>query len=148
MKQILMRFLNGFCYSIAITMVVQLIVMRIAGALLLLPDYLARFADPVTAFGFQLLLIGVMSGVTSAGAMVFELKKVGLLVQSVIFLAIMLCAWIPVACILWGFHRYPASMISTIGSLVLTYAICWGIQYAISKREIEQINGILREERD
>ena len=114
MKHILIRFVNGFCYSVAITMVVQLVVMKLTGNVVLLPEFAACYENEVIAFCVQLLLVGVMSGVTSAGTILFELKRPGLLWQSVLFLLVMLAVWIPTACYLWGFHKYLTSMISSL----------------------------------
>lgn len=140
MKHILIRFVNGFCYSVAITMVAQLLIMQIIGEMIMLPEFSERFADEVTAFCVQLLLVGVMSGVTSAGTILFELKRPGLLWQSILFLLVMLTVWIPTACYLWGFHKYLTSMISSLSSIVVTYGICWGIQYKLCSRDVKEIN--------
>ncbi len=140
MKNILIRFVNGFCYSIAITMVVQLVVMMLTGNVVLLPEFAEGFENDVIAFGVQLLLVGVMSGVTSAGTILFELKRPGLLWQSVLFLLVMLAVWIPTACYLWGFHKYLTSMISSLVSIIVTYGICWGIQYKLCSRDVKEIN--------
>lgn len=107
------------------------------------PDFGARFDNDVKAFVVQLFLIGFMSAVTSAGTVIFEAKRIGILVQSGIYLIIMLAAWIPVACVVWQFYRYPVSMIATIGSIVVTYAINWWIQYRHCKKEIDEINARL-----
>ena len=147
LKRILIRFVNGFCYSIAITLVIQAVVMLSTGKPTLLPEFAARFSGEVEAFAAQLLLIGAMSGVTSAGTAVFETKRMGLLAQSGVFLLIMLAAWIPVACLAWGFHKYIESMITTIASIVVSYGICWGIQYRLCRRDIEDINAKLSEKR-
>ncbi len=140
MKHILIRFVNGFCYSIAITMVVQLVVMMLTGNVVLLPEFTEGFENDVIAFCVQLLLVGVMSGVTSAGTILFELKRPGLLWQSVLFLLVMLAVWIPTACYLWGFHKYLTSMISSLVSIIVTYGICWGIQYKLCSRDVKEIN--------
>ena len=140
MKHILIRFVNGFCYSVAITVVVQLLVMKFTGEAVLLPEFAERYEDEVIAFGIQLLLVGVMSGVTSAGTILFELKRPGLLWQSILFLLVMLAAWIPTACYLWGFHKYLTSMLSSLASIIVTYGICWGIQYKLCRRDVQEIN--------
>lgn len=140
MKNILIRFVNGFCYSVAITMVVQLVVMKLTGNAVLLPEFAAHYENDVIAFCVQLLLVGVMSGVTSAGTVLFELKRPGLLWQSVLFLLVMLAVWIPTACYLWGFHKYLTSMISSLVSIIVTYGICWGIQYKLCSRDVKEIN--------
>lgn len=140
MKNILIRFVNGFCYSVAITMVVQLVVMTLSGDVILLPEFAAHYENDVIAFCVQLLLVGLMSGVTSAGTILFELKRAGLLWQSILFLLVMLAAWIPTACYLWGFHKYLTSMLSSLASIIVTYGICWGIQYKLCRRDVQEIN--------
>jgi len=140
MKKILIRFVNGFCYSVAITMVVHLLIMKVAGDAVMLPEYVEGFDSELIAFAVQLLLVGLMSGVTSAGTVLFELKRPGLLWQSVLFLLVMMAAWIPTACYVWGFHKYLTSMISFLASIVVTYGICWGIQYKLCIRDVKEIN--------
>lgn len=146
-KKIVIRFLNGFCYSIAITMVIYIIIRLISGKFQMLPEFVAHFNGETDAFAVQLLLIGAMSAVTSAGTVIFETRKIGLMVQSVIYLAIMLSAWIPVACYVWQFYRYLSGMLSTVGSIVVTYGICWWIQYKHCRKDIDEINAKLLERR-
>ncbi len=140
MKKIVIQFLNGFCYSIAITLCVELFVLVVAGKPVMLPEFAERFDSETVALGVQLLLVGLMSGVTAAGTVIFELKRPGLVVQSVLFLLLMLAAWLPVACYVWGFHKYVMSMVSTLASIVVTYGICWGIQYKLCRRDVQEIN--------
>ena len=140
MKKIVIHFLNGFCYSIAITLCVDLFVLTVAGDPVMLPEFMMRYESETIALGVQLLLVGLMSGVTAAGTVIFELKRPGLWAQSVLFLLLMLAVWIPVACYVWGFHKYVMSMVSTLASIVVTYGICWGIQYKLCRRDVEEIN--------
>ena len=144
MKKILSHAVNGFCYSIAITLVVQLIVMQLNGGVLMLPEYTARFSDPIVAYMVQLLLIGCMSSVTSAGTRILELKRPGLVIQSILYLLLMLVTWIPVSCYVWGFHKYTLSMISSLLSIFVTYGICWGITYKVCRRDVDTINELLK----
>lgn len=145
MKKILIHFVNGFCYSVAITTVIELIVMKIIGHVALLPEFAEGFENEVIAFCVQLLLVGVMSGVSSAGAILFKLKRPGLLWQSILFLLVMLAVWIPTACYLWGFHKYLTSMISGLASIIVTYGICWGVQYKLCIRDVKKINQALNQ---
>ena len=145
MKNLVIRFLNGFCYSIAITVMVQLIVVAITGVEFMLPEYAAGFDNEVQAYIVQLLLIGLMSAVASAGSAIMEVKRIGLIVQSILYFVLMLGTWIPVACYLWGFHKYTMSMISCLISIVVTYGICWGIQYKLCVRDVAEINRRLQE---
>ena len=145
MKKILIHFVNGFCYSVAITTVIEMIVMKMIGQVAMLPEFAEGFENEMIAFCVQLLLVGVMSGVTSAGAILFELKRPGLLWQSILFLLVMLAVWIPTACYLWGFHKYLTSMISVLASIIVTYGICWGVQYKLCIRDVKKINQALNQ---
>ena len=140
MKNIVIPFLNGFCYTIAITLCVELFILVITGNPVMLPEFAERYESETIALGVQLLLVGVMSGVTATGTAIFELKRLGILVQSVLFLLLMLAVWIPVACYVWGFHKYVMSMVSTLASIIVTYGICWGIQYKLCRRDVQEIN--------
>lgn len=145
MKNYVVRGANGFCYSIAITAMVQLIVMLISGKSLLLPEYAARFENELAAYSVELLLVGVISAMASGGTVLLELKRPGLVVQSILYFLLMLATWIPVACFLWGFHKYVSSFVSTLLSIVVTYGICWGIQYRLCIRDVREINARLQE---
>ncbi|MDO4487956.1 MAG: DUF3021 family protein [Eubacteriales bacterium] len=147
-KKVLQRFLNGFCYSIAITMIIHLLVMYLNGGTLMLPEFVAHFDNELKAYMTELILIGIMSGITSGGTVVFETKRIGLVLQSILFLCIMLSAWVPVACYVWGFHKYTASMVSTIISIVVTYGFCFFLQLRHCRAEINDINARLRERRN
>ena len=145
MKKILIHFVNGFCYSVAITTVIEMIVMKMIGQVAMLPEFAEGFENDVVAFCVQLLLVGVMSGVTSAGTILFELKRPGLLWQSILFLLVMLAVWIPTACYLWGFHKYLTSMISSLASIIVTYGICWVVEYKLCIRDVKEINQALNQ---
>jgi len=146
MKDCIMRGANGFCYSIAITALVQLVVMVISGGSILLPEYAAPFDNELTAYGVVLMLVGVISAIAAGGTVLLELKRPGLVVQSVLYFLLMLVTWIPVACLLWGFHKYVTSFVSTILSIVVTYGICWGVQYRLCIRDVKRINERLQEQ--
>jgi len=144
MKNMIIRAMNGFCYAIAITMAVQLIVMCITGETVMLPEYEARFDNLVVAYAVQLILVGFISSVAAAGTVLLELKRPGLLIQSILYLVLMLATWIPVACFLWSFHKYVTSFVSSILSILVTYGICWSIQYKICMRDVREINDRLK----
>ncbi len=146
MRDFMIRMANGFCYSIAITAMVQLIVMAISEKSILLPEYAVRFDNEMLAFGVELLLVGFISAMASGGTVLLELKRPGLVVQSILYFLLMLATWIPVACFLWGFHKYVTSFVSTLLSMVVTYGICWGIQYRLCIRDVKEINERLQEQ--
>lgn len=139
-KNAAIRFCNGYAYAILITMAVQGVIMKVTGYTPMLPEYMEHFDSEIAAYIVQMLLIGFISAVASAGSVIMELKKPGLLVQSILYFILMAAAWIPVGCYLWGLHKYPTTLISFTLSLLLTYGICWSVQYRICMRDVEQIN--------
>ena len=140
MKKFLLRFKNGFCYSIVILTVLQLIINVATGAECMLPEYMARFDNVLVAYGVQQMLIATISGIASGGTVILEWKRPGLVIQSLIYLALMLAIWIPVGCFLWGFHKYVTSMISVVLSIIVTYGINWVVQYKVCRRDVDEIN--------
>lgn len=148
MKNVILRMANGFCYSIAITALVQMFVMLVCKKTILLPEYAARFDNELAAYTVELLLVGVISAVASGGTVLMELKRPGLVVQSILYFLLMLATWIPVACFLWGFHKYVTSFVSTLLSIVVTYGICWGIHYRLCIRDVKEINERLQEQQN
>lgn len=139
-KNAVIRFCNGYAYAILITMIIQGIIMAVTGHTPMLPEFADRFDSEVAAYIVQMLLIGLNSAVASAGSVIMELKKPGLIVQSILYFAVMAVVWIPVGCYLWGLHKYPTTFISFTLSLIVTYGICWGIQYRICMRDVAAIN--------
>ena len=146
MKNVILRMANGFCYSIAITALVQMFVMLVCKKTISLPEYAARFDNELAAYTVELLLVGVISAVASGGSALMELRRPGLVVKSILYFLLMLATWVPVACFLWGFHKYVTSFVSTLLSIVVTYGICWGIQYRLCIRDVKEINERLREQ--
>ena len=50
MKKFLFRFTNGFCYSIAITAIIQLIITLTTNTMNMLPEYIERFDNILVAY--------------------------------------------------------------------------------------------------
>lgn len=139
-KNAVIRFCNSYAYAVLITTAAQGVLMAATGNVPMLPEYAAGFDSEVAAYIVQILLVGFISGVAAAGSVIMELKRLGLLVQSVLYFGVMAAVWIPVGCYLWGLDRYPTTLISFTLSLLVTYAVCWSIQYRICMRDVEQIN--------
>lgn len=143
LKKFAFRFINGFCYAVAITLLVHAAIAFFTGSVPMLPEFTARYATALQAYMTELLLIGLMSAVTSGSTLVMEARKISLVLQSVLFILIMLSVWLPVACYVWGFHKYLGSMISTTASIAVTFGIFRYLQYRQCRKEIEEINARL-----
>ena len=144
MKRFIVGFVNGFSYAVVITMIVQFFIINFSDNMGMMTEYVDRFDNILVAYIVQLLLVGFISGVASGGTVIMEWKRPGLVIQSIIYLMLMLSTWIPVACYLWGFHKYITSMIAGIFSIVVTYGICWTVQYRVCRRDVDEINQKLK----
>lgn len=140
LKNAVIRFYNGYACAVLITVMIQGTVMAVTGHTPLLPEYAAGFDSEVAAYVVQLLLIGLISAVAAAGSVIMEIKKPGLVIQSILYFGVMAAVWVPVGCYLWGLNRYPVTFLSFTLSLLVTYGICWSVQHRICIRDVEEIN--------
>lgn len=139
---------NSFMYSIGICTIIQAGILTIAGdeaMIPVLPEFAARFPNTFTAVYIQSILIGLTAAVFGGGAVIMELERLSLLVQSLLYFALTTAVWIPVGCLCFGLHKYPITMFSMGLSYLASYAISWFIQYRLCKENIEQINQKLSE---
>lgn len=155
LKNGLIRGLNSFMYSVGIYLIIQVLATAIISPIRggeefipVLPEFAARFNNTYMAVYVQMLLVGLTSGVFGAGSVIMEFERLGLLVQSILYLMITMAVWIPVGCICWGLHKYPGAMISVSLSYMIAYGISWGISYRQCKQNIEQINQKLQQIRE
>ena len=111
----------------------------------LLPEFISRFDNATEAFAVQLILIGLSSASLGAGTVIMEMERLSLLTQSLIYFLITCFVWVLVGCYCWGFHKYPLTKLGLGSSYIISYAICWIIQYRLCKKSIEEINRKINE---
>lgn len=137
--------LNSFCCSITITAVIYAIVMVVSGYVPMLPEYLAKFESDAAAMLVQLLLIGAMSAISAGGVIFMEFERLSLVAQSVLYFIITFIPWLLVGDFCWAVTHYKKALIIFALSYAVTYFICWGIQYRLCRKNVEQINKRLEE---
>lgn len=155
LKKIFVRGINSFMYAIGIYVMIQTVVVAIveaitgeSGMIPVLPEFAAHFSNIYMAVYTQALLIGLTSAVFGAGSVILELERIGLIVQSVLYFLVTMAVWVPVGCFCWGLHKYPPTMISVGLSYVVSYSICWVIQYRQCRQNVEKINRKLSQLRE
>lgn len=150
LKKMLVRGANSFACAVTINVLIYTLVIgsKLWGDQLpMLPEFEARFDSPVQALLVQCLLVALCSAVFGAGSVILEMERIGLIAQSVIYFVVTALVWIPVACFCWGRHKYPISMLGVGASYLISYVICWVIQYRSCRKNVEQINRRLEEMR-
>lgn len=140
-KNIFIRAINSFMYSVGITVLLQFILLLcFKGMLPVLPEFGARFSNETVALLTQTILIGVCSAFFGGGSVIMELEKIGLIVQSVLYFILTAAVWVPVACVCWGIHKYPSALLTVSASYLIAYAISWTIQFKECKKNVAEIN--------
>lgn len=139
------RMINSFCYSIATTAVIYAVVKGVSGCVPMLPEYMAKFESDVAAMLVQLLLIGTMSAILAGGVIFMEFERLSLVAQSVLYFIITFIPWMMVGDFCWSVTHYKTALIIFALSYAATYFICWGIQYRVCSKNVEQINKRLEE---
>ena len=81
-----------------------------------------------------------MSAALAAGTAIFELERLSLVAQSIIYFIVSSAVWIPVGCFCWGLNKYAVTVVSMSISYLFSYVICWVISYKSNKKNIQQIN--------
>ncbi|MFJ7949981.1 DUF3021 domain-containing protein [Lysinibacillus sp. NPDC096418] len=150
LKKLLSRAAGGFAYGILIGQVVQISISLKLGQgqfMPVTPDFANLFNNEATAVIIQLLLTGVIGLTFAMSSTIFEIAKWGLLKQYLIHFFITAIVWVPVVAFCW----MPKNMLSIFiycVSFLGTYLITWFIQYTISKKDIQQINAMIRANND
>lgn len=145
-KNFFVRAINSFMYAIGITTMVYFVISTFFGAQFMLPEYTGRFSSDSKAVVVQLVLIGCMSAAIGGGSVIMEIERLSLVAQSIIYFVVASPVWIFVGCYCWSMHKYKQSFVTTMASYIVSYIVCWIIQYRLCKKNIEAINKKLEEE--
>ncbi len=146
LKNALIRGINSFMYAVGISTVVQTLVLSLVKDMNpVLPEFGMHFSNLYLAVLAQNILIGITSAAFGAGSVIMEMERISLVVQSILYFVLTALIWIPVGCICWGLHRYPATMLVMGVSYTVSYVISWMVQFKQCKSNVEQINKKLLE---
>lgn len=144
-KELLIRILGGYVIGVMIGQFVQLCLSIGLGQgryIFVLPEFWALFESELAAVVTQMLLTGLIGIVFALAALIFDMAKWGMLKQYTVHFFITALVWIPVVLILWT-PKTMINIVSLIASFLGTYVVTWLLQYNLSKRDIEKINGVL-----
>lgn len=153
MKKIWIRALSSFCYStscgLIVNLLIELIVQRITGDLTFSPlssEFIAMFPSQTIAVEINALLYGCIGFSFSAAMFVYELERLGFIIQNIIYFLITSIVWLPILIFMWHLQRYPQALISTIVCFAVTYIIMSCIGYHTIKKDVSIINQALAEQ--
>ena len=152
MKEALKRIVVSFAISAICGLIVNLVIDAVVntagsrtGFISMSPEFLKIFPTPVLAAYINILLYGVIGAVFSGMTLIFECRRIGYIVQSLIYFISTAVVWILITVLVWQLHRYPQALIATIAGYTVTYVIIGALTYRRLKRDISEINSVLGE---
>ncbi len=148
-KDILIRIVGGFVIGVTLGLLVQFFVamgIEQEGYAWVVPEFQAFFPSEAMAIIAQILLTGLIGITFALAALLFEIARWGMLKQYIVHFAVTAIVWIPIVMTLW-MPKTMANMFSLLASFLGTYVMTWLLQYKFSKRDIGQINAMLKKGR-
>ena len=149
MNETVKRGLTGFAMSALIGCAVNLIIDVIVNAtgfenfMSMSPEFRNIFPTPVIAAYVNVLLYGIIGATFSMMTYIYEVNRIGFLIQSIIYILVTGTVAIGIAVMIWQLHHYPKALISTIAGYVVSYLIVGILEYKKLREDIKQINEVL-----
>lgn len=146
LKEYLTRIAISFSVSAFVGILINLIIDTVvnstgnAGFISMSPRYVALFPTPVIAAYCNVLIYGIIGAVFSGATAIYEVERIGFVIQSLIYFLITAAASMGITVVLWQLHRYPAAFISTMAGYLVTHIIMITIEYRKVKADIKAIN--------
>ncbi|WP_034451027.1 DUF3021 domain-containing protein [Butyrivibrio sp. AE2032] len=146
LKEYLTRIAISFSVSAFMGILINLIIDAVANAtgsegfISMSPQYVALFPTPVIAAYCNVLIYGLIGAVFSGATAIYEVERIGFVIQSLIYFLITAAASMGITVVLWQLHRYPAAFISTMAGYLATHIIMITIEYRKVKADIKAIN--------
>ena len=96
--------------------------------------------------GELIALLGVIGATFALSAYIYEVEKIGVIIQSIIYFVITSSVCVGITILLWQLHKYPAAFFSTLAGYLATHVIMMVIEYRRLKADIKVINELSADE--
>ena len=90
--------------------------------------------------GELIALLGVIGATFALSAYIYEVEKIGFIIQSIIYFVITSSVCVGITILLWQLHKYPAAFFSTLAGYLATHVIMMVIEYRRLEADIKVIN--------
>lgn len=104
------------------------------------PDFLARFPTPIMAAYVNVLLYGIIGLTFSGMTFVFELDRLGFILQYLIYFCATSLVLAFITIYLWRLQNIPMAFGYTLLGYGITFLIIGITQYRLLKQDIARIN--------
>ena len=146
MKEMLKGGFRSFAISALMGTLVNMIIDIIVngtgqtGFISMSPDFLAVFPTPVLAAYVNVILYGLIGLTFASMRFVYELERIGFVLQSVIYFLVTSAVCVSITIVLWQLHKYPIGLICALTGYGITHVIIISIEYRRLKKDILLIN--------
>lgn len=142
-KKALARIPLGFASTVLAAALIQICIIQ-GGGSMVTERFASHFAAKDAAVLTQLLLVGGIGAAFSGASAVYDLERWSFLRQGIVYFVITAAVWVPVLLICWTPMPKEGILFSSLG-WTGTYAITWGIQYAVYRKRIRDLNRRIHE---
>ncbi|MCR5743892.1 MAG: DUF3021 domain-containing protein [Lachnospiraceae bacterium] len=146
MREVIKRGAISFAISSFVGTLVNLIIdimvnaFGITGFISMSKAYVEVFQTPVIAAYINVLLYGVIGFTFAAMTIIYDVDRIGFVLQSIIYYVVTLLVCLVITVFVWQLHRYPQAFIITLIGYTLTHVIIFVTEYRELKRNISAIN--------
>ncbi|MCR5616952.1 MAG: DUF3021 domain-containing protein [Clostridiales bacterium] len=148
MKEYLKRGITSFAISSFAGLLVNLTIDLIAnltghtGFVSMSSDYISLFPSIVLAAYVNILLYGVIGATFAMATVVYEIERMGFVIQSIIYFVITSSVCMAITIFLWQLYKYPAAIICTLLGFAVSHVLMITNEYRRIKADIKVINEI------
>lgn len=140
--------ISAFC-GLIVNMLIEIIVKAVTGSEDFSPlsaEFRALFPSESIAIYVNILLYGVIGAAFSGFTFIYEIEKLGYIVQNILYYIATAFVWVPIVILMWQVQRYPQAVILTFGGFLITDIIMTIVGYKMKKQEVDIINLVLEKQ--
>ena len=104
------------------------------------PEFLKLFPTTAIAVYSNIMLYGIIGATFAMMTFIFDISRIGFLVQSIIYYVVTAAVCLVITILLWQLQRYPQALIGSLLGYTVTHIIMFTLEYKKLKKDIEIIN--------
>ena len=104
------------------------------------PNFQALFPTSAMAAYVNVLLYGCISASFSFMTFIYDVERIGFLIQSIIYFLVTSTICLFITMLLWQLQRYPAALLGTLAGYLITHVIMITMAYRRLRSDIREIN--------
>ena len=104
------------------------------------PNFQALFPTSAMAAYVNVLLYGCISASFAFMTFIYDVERIGFLIQSIIYFLVTSTICLFITMLLWQLQRYPAALLGTLAGYLITHVIMITMAYRRLRSDVREIN--------